>query len=131
MVQANGGQQELGQVALRPPLRVDRSTSVRAVAGLLEDEGSTCALVGTDGPAVVTDHDLAGALAAGLSPEAPVGQVASRVPVWATTATTVLDAVRLMVDHNIRHLVVLEPGGTVRGLLGLTEATRALLGGRA
>jgi CBS domain-containing protein len=130
MAVGNGGQRELGQLALRPPLRVDRSTTVRAVAGLLEDEGATCALVSADGPAVVTDHDLAGALAAGLSPEAPVGQLASRSPVWATTATTVVDAVRLMVDHGIRHLVVLEPGGTVRGLLGLAEATRALLGDR-
>ena len=117
----------LGDLDLRPPLRVARDATLRAVAGAMEDAGVSCVLVGTSPPWVVTEHDLAGALAAGMPADAPVEQVATRTPVWATPTSTLLDALGMMVKHGIRHLLVISAAGEPEGILGLPEATRLLL----
>jgi len=117
----------IGDFALDKPTRVSASAAIREVAGLMEDTEVTCVIVGEGRPRLVTDHDLAGALAAGLDANAPVEQLATRTPVWATTSTTLRDAVTMMVNHGTRHLVVLTPKGEVKGLLSLTTATRLLL----
>jgi len=120
-------EQRIGEVELDPPLRLPAEATLRAAAGVMEDAGLSCVLVGTGPPRVVTDHDLASAVAAGLPPDAPVTQVATREPVWATTSTTVRDAIGLMTGNGIRHLVVLSPSGEVVGILSLLEATQLLL----
>jgi CBS domain-containing protein len=117
----------LGELEFDPGVRVPGDTTVRAVAGVMENTGLSCVLVGAGPPAVVTEHDIAGAVAAGLSGETLVGQLATREPVWATTSTTVRDALGLMIGNGIRHLVVLAPGGEVAGVVSLLEATRWLL----
>lgn len=124
---ARTGERTLADLALQPPLRVGRGSSLRDVAAAMEDARVSCVLVGTGAPWVVTEHDLAGALAAGCEPDASVDQVATRTPVWATTTSTVTEAVELMVHHGIRHLLVLSADGSLRGILGLAEGTRALL----
>ena len=117
----------LGDLDLQPPLRVARDATLRAVAGAMEDAGISCVLVGTSPPWVVTEHDLAGALAAGMQADATVDQVATRTPVWATPTSTLLDALGMMVTHGIRHLLVISAAGEPEGILGLPEATRLLL----
>lgn len=117
----------IGSVPLDKPLRVSGSASLREVAGTMEDARTSCVLVGVNPPRLVTDHDLAGALAAGLGALASVEQIATKAPVWATTSTTVRDAVSMMINHGIRHLLVLTPRGEAQGVLSLATATRLLL----
>ena len=121
------GSLALGDLDLRPPLRVAHGTTLREAAGAMEDAGISCVLVGTSPPWVVTEHDLAGALAAGMPAESPVDQVATRTPVWATPTSTLLDALDMMVTHGIRHLLVISANGEPKGILGLSDATRVLL----
>ena len=121
------GSLAIGDLDLQPPLRVARDATLRAVAGAMEDAGISCVLVGTSPPWVVTEHDLAGALAAGMPADATVDQVATRTPVWATPTSTLLDALGMMVTHGIRHLLVISAAGEPEGILGLPEATRLLL----
>lgn len=118
----------LDELPLRHPVRVPSSATVREVAGTMEDLHVSCVLVGTAPTSLVTEYDLAGALAAGLDANAAVNQVATRDPLWASTGTTLVDAVGMMTGAGVRHLLVLSPDGTERGVLSLTEATRALLG---
>ena len=117
----------IGEVPLDKPLRVSGSASLREVAGTMEDAHTSCVLVGANPPRIVTDHDLAGALAAGLGAQASVEQIATKAPVWATTSTTVRDAASMMINHGIRHLLVLTPRGEAQGMLTLATATRLLL----
>jgi len=117
----------LEAVTLDQPLRVARGTTIREVAGAMEDAGVSCALVGSSPSSLVTEHDLAGALAAGLGGQSTIDQVATRSPVWATSSTTVLDAVTMMLDHRVRHLLVVTEQGEPRGVLSLATATRLLL----
>jgi CBS domain-containing protein len=111
---------------LDKPVRVAASATLREVAGLMEDADTSCVLVGTDG-ALVTEHDLAGALAAGLGPDSPVEQVATKVPVWATPSTTLLDAIAMMIEHGVRHLLVLGAHAEPYGVLSLATATDSIL----
>lgn len=117
----------LSAMALEAPARLPASASLREVAALMEDRKLSCVLVGP-GISVVTEHDLAGALAAGLHPSAPVGQVSTNEAVRVTADTTLHEAVGTMGACGIRHLVVLSPGGEVQGVLSLAQATRVLLG---
>lgn len=117
----------IGDITIDKPLRVSGGAVLREVAGIMEDVGVTCALVGEGSSHLVTDHDLAGALAAGLGADAPIDQVATKTPVWATTSSTLADAVTMMLNHKIRHLLVLAPTGQAHGVLSLSTATRLLL----
>ncbi len=120
-------QGRIGALALDPPVRLAEDTTVAGAAQAMEDAGLSCVLIGGGAPRLVTDHDLALAVAAGVAPGAPVMQVATREPVWATMSTTVADAAALMTGNGIRHLVVIAPDGEVAGILSLLAATRALL----
>jgi CBS domain-containing protein len=117
----------IGADQLDKPIRVARNATLREVAATMEDSRASCVLVGVSSPWLVTDHDLAGALASGLDAGAPVDQVVTKTPVWATNGTTLLDAVNMMLGHGIRHLLVLTATGEPMGLLSLATATRLLL----
>ena len=121
------GDLHLASLALDPPVRVSRSATLREAAALMQDRQSSCLLVGTGPAELVTDHDLVSGLAAGMGPDAPVGEVASLAPVWATTTTTLADAVRMMVRHHVRHLLVIEADGRPQGFLSLPTAIETLL----
>lgn len=107
------------------PIRVARNATLRDVATAMEDSRASCVLVGVNPSWLVTDHDLVGALAGGLEGEAPVDQVVTKTPLWATN--TLLDAVDMMLGHGIRHLLVLTATGEPMGVLSLATATRLLL----
>ncbi len=117
----------IGAAQLDTPIRVARNATLREVAAAMEDSRVSCVLVGVSPSWLVTDHDLAGALASGLGAGAPVDQVVTKTPVWATNGTTLLDAVHMMLGHGIRHLLVLTATGEPMGVLSLATATRLLL----
>ncbi len=117
----------IGALALEPPIRLSEGTTVAGAAQAMEEADLSCVLIGEGAPRVVTDHDLALAVAAGIAPSAPVREIATKEPVWATTSTTVADAAALMTGNGIRHLVVIAPDGEVAGILSLLATTRALL----
>lgn len=117
----------IGTLPLDPVLRVESGSSLRVVAEAMEDAVLGCALVGSGAARVVTEHDLAGALAAGLRPESPIDEVATPHPTWVTTTSTLADALSIMVTHHIRHLLVVHPDGEAAGFLSLGVATKTLL----
>ena len=118
---------ELSALGLRPPARVGRDATVRTVAAAMEDGAVSAVLVGADPGWLVTEHDLIGALAAGLAPDAPAEQVATRTPVLATTTTTVSEAAALMTRHGVRHLVVTTAAGEPVGLVSALDVIRHLV----
>ena len=117
----------LDSLPLDAPLRVPRSATLREVACAMEDARVSCVLVGENPAGLVTDHDLAGALAAGLGGEAVISQVTTNAPVWVSTGTTLFDAVTIMLEHGIRHLPVTSANGEPQGVLSLSTATKLLL----
>lgn len=116
----------LAELTLRPPVGVSREATIREAAAAMEEAQVSSVLLGGHPAWLVTEHDLVGALAAGLDPDEP-GQVATRSPVWATTTTTVGDAAAMMAKHCVQHLLVQTADGELVGVLSRREALRQLL----
>jgi CBS domain-containing protein len=119
----------IGQLALRKLVTVPSGATLREVANRLEQANVSSALVDTDGMPrdFVTERDLARGLAKGRGPDDPVGTVATRGLVWATTTTTLGEAADMMVQHEIRHLVVLAADGEAVGVLSMRDVFPVLL----
>jgi uncharacterized protein len=122
------GRIALGDLSLRRPVTVSRDATIRVLAGAMEDEAVSAVLVGEHPGWLVTEHDLTGAIAAGLDPDAPATQVATKTSLCATASTTVSEAAAIMVNHGVRHLPVVTADGEPIGLLSMLDVIRLLLG---
>lgn len=120
-------QTPLGELALRPPVRVAPDDSLEAVARLMQHEGVSSVLVGSDPPSFATERDLAHALAEGLGPQHAIGEVATACPLWVPTGMQLGEAAASMVRHDKRHLLVVDHRGEVIGVLSMRSALRILL----
>jgi CBS domain-containing protein len=119
----------IGELSLRRLVTVRPGTSLADVARKLEDANVSSVLIETEGlpREFVSERDLARALARGLGPTDPVEAVATKGPVWATTTTTLGEAAEMMVQHEIRHLVVLSAEGESVGVLSMRDVFPVLL----
>ena len=92
------------------------------VGGLSEDIHGTRLVWG-----VVSDLDLARAVAAGQ--EATAAQVAATEPVTASPFDTLADVARVMSDHEVAHLVVVDgQGAAPMGMISTLDLARAVAG---
>jgi len=124
------GSPQLIDLVDRPPA-LPTGASLREAAAIMEDRAVSCIPVGQHSPPwILTEHDLAGALCAGMGPDEPAAPLATKAPVWATPTTTIHGAVESMIHHGIRHLVVLGTDGRLTGILSLPRAVSVLLGAR-
>lgn len=115
--------QTVADVMTTDPVTVPVHATVRQAAELMRDHdiGNVVLLEGDGSCAIVTDRDLVvRVLAAGGAAEDPVGQVASSATATVTPSTSVQEAARLMVDHAVRRLPVLD-GGRIVGVVSLGD----------
>jgi CBS domain-containing protein len=91
--------------------------AIHDVSSVLIDEGT----------ALLSERDLARAYAVGLGPDSPVDDVATPAPLTASADTTVLAAARSMLQHHVRHLVVVRDDGELWGVVSLRALARILL----
>ena len=129
-VTALGGEltTELGDLELRPPVRVRPEATVAETARAMRDARDDFALVDgqgdTDPPGIVTDHDFqVKVLAEGLGPDTPVAQVMTRPLKTLPADTPVHGALLYMLEERIHHLPV-ERGGAIIGMLTATDLLR-------
>src|SRR5947207_439781 len=106
----------------RPPQFVGADTTIRHAAEVMTEDGVSALLV-RDGANlyIITDAELrAKVVAAGFSPENPVyGVTAPAVTV--RPERLAVDAVVDMLDAGVDHLVVVEPGGDVAGVVSAED----------
>jgi CBS domain-containing protein len=119
----------LGQLALRKPVTVPPEATLREVANRLEQANVSSALIYSHGlpREFVSERDLARGLAKGRGPDDRVEAVATKGLVSATTTTTLGEAADMMVQHEIRHLVVLASDGEALGVLSMRDVFPVLL----
>src|SRR5436309_705543 len=115
----------IGRLVARPPVRVDATATIGDVARVMRDAGVSSTLVGPEG-AIVTERDVARAVAAGVELEGPVLPVITRHPVRVPSDTAIVDAAALMLNEEVRHLVVDFPSGAV-GVVSLRDIAAVLL----
>jgi CBS domain-containing protein len=98
----------LDELPLRPVVTVVRETSLDHVARVMRAHDVSAVIVGEPGEqvAIVTERDLAQALADGQPPSDPAVAIASRNPLTIRHRATVLEAATVMLREGVRHLVV-------------------------
>src|SRR5437879_125535 len=115
----------IGRLVARPPVWAEETISIGDVARVMRDGGVSSALVGPEG-AIITERDVARAVAAGVELGGPALQMATRHPVRVPSDTPIVDAAALMLNEEVRHLVVDFPTGAV-GIISLRDIAAVLL----
>jgi CBS domain-containing protein len=115
----------LSALTLSPALGVSGSCRLVEAVELMREHGVSALLV--DGRAgIVTERDLARALAAGSAPDDPVENAASWHPIVVPGATTVIAGAALMLNEQVRHLIV-DLGDEAVGVVSTRDLMAVLL----
>lgn len=115
-------------VVRRDPSTALADITVAQAARRMEREGIGCLLLVDEQLhpiGILTDTDLRNrVVAAELPLDTKVEAVMSRPVLGLPADAPVLEALRLMSDHGVRHLVVLGPRGETRGVVSATDLLR-------
>ena len=110
------------------PTAITPDTTVQEAARLMKSEDVGALPVVEDGrlTCVVTDRDLAiRGLAEGTSPQTPVRDVASKDVATIDPQQSLEEAARLMAEHQVRRLPVVEEDGRLVGMLAQADVAKA------
>ena len=116
----------------REVLVVGTGHTLAEVARLMTGRNIGAAVVledGMPGPGIVTERDILRAVARGLDPQ--TATVSEAMTFEARTASSSWDldtAAREMITGNFRHLVVVDDGGQLAGIVSMRDVVRARLG---
>jgi signal-transduction protein with cAMP-binding, CBS, and nucleotidyltransferase domain len=109
-----------------PAVHVERDATLLTASQIMQSTNVSALLVGKHADAIVTERDLARALANGRHPDDPVETIATFHPVTVTGRISVIEAAALMLNDEIRHLVI-DLGEGSMGVLSLRAVMAALL----
>jgi CBS domain-containing protein len=110
------------------PRTVAPGTSARETAALMksEDVGSIPIVEGDRLVAIVTDRDIAIRIVGeGKNPDTPVSEIASRNLVTIDPEQGIEEAARLMGEHQLRRLPVVEEDGRLVGIVAQADVAQA------
>jgi CBS domain-containing protein len=113
-------QQPVRAMIREQPIVCEPSISLRHAARRMADSGASSVLVRLDGGqlGIVTDQDLRRRVVAdGLSVDSAISQVMTTPVVTIGPERNGADVLMVMLDHGIRHLPVIAPGGEVLGVI--------------
>jgi CBS domain-containing protein len=115
-------------------LRVGTTHTLREACALMVERNVGAAVVMEDdmpGPGIVTERDVLRAVARGADPETTtVADVMTFEARTASDSWAVDAAAEEMVRRGFRHLVVVDDGGRLVGILSMRDVVRARLGER-
>ncbi|CAN5483643.1 CBS domain-containing protein [soil metagenome] len=121
---------DIGSVATMQVLTVGPRHSLFEVARMMYERRSGSAVVQGEGenPGIITERDLLRAVAEGADlSSAPVEDYMTANAITASASWDAEKAARLMLEHGFRHLVVIDDGGRVEGILSIRDLVKALL----
>ncbi|HXR21548.1 MAG TPA: CBS domain-containing protein, partial [Acidimicrobiales bacterium] len=124
-----GPESPVGLIAHGKPVQVAGNCSIGEAAQIMRAANISSALVAglpEQSPGIVTERDLARALAAGLGPMDRLSNVAVLHPVAVSSSMSVIDAAAKMLHDEIRHLLVVDEGDLV-GILSIRDIMAVLL----
>jgi CBS domain-containing protein len=115
------------EIMSRRPALVDPSMTIAAAARTMRDDDLGCLLIGRDEQVfgILTDRDLVvRALANGTDPSRDaVGDVMSSEVLSCFEDQPVANVAKLMAEHGIRRLPVLDRRGRLAGVVSLSDVT--------
>jgi CBS domain-containing protein len=110
------------------PTTIETATSAREAAQLMKTKDVGSLPIVEDGKliGVVTDRDLTTrVLAEGKDTQTQVGQIASKDVVTVDPQQSLEEAARLMAEHQIRRIPVVEEDGKLVGILAQADVAEA------
>ena len=122
------GHQTVQEAMTSNPTAITPDTTVQEAARLMKSEDVGALPVVEDGrlTCVVTDRDLTiRGVAEGLAPETPVSELASKNVVTIDPQQSLEEAARLMAEHQVRRLPVVEEDGRLVGMLAQADVAQA------
>ena len=122
------GHQTVQEAMTSNPTAITPDTTAQEAARLLKTENVGALPIVEDGrlTAVVTDRDLAvRVLAEGRGAETPVREIASQDLVTIDPQQNLDEAARLMAEHQVRRLPVVEEDGRLVGMLAQADVAQS------
>jgi CBS domain-containing protein len=110
----------------RPAAHISQDSTLREACRVMRSENTSAVLVGPGRGAILTERDLTRAVAAEYTLDSPVAEVATPLPVSVPAQTDILEAAALMLNHEVRHLVVEEEDDSL-GIVSLRQIMAVLL----
>ncbi|HZT67094.1 MAG TPA: CBS domain-containing protein [Acidimicrobiales bacterium] len=120
-----GPRSPVAALVARPALVISGDATIAEAAAAMHLAGVSCLLVG-GGAGIVTERDVTRAVERGVDPECAVARIATHHPITAPADMTVVEAAAVMLNEEIRHLVVEHPE-IGRGVVSLRDVTAVLL----
>lgn len=118
----------------REVLVIGTGHSLRDACKLMAERNVGAAVVLDDampGPGIVTERDVLRAVARGTDADsAPIAEVMTFEARTASVSWDLDTAAEEMVRHGFRHLVVVDDGGRLAGIVSMRDVVRAGLAGR-
>ena len=122
------GHQTVQKAMTSNPTAITPDTTVQEAARLMKSEDVGALPIVEDGrlTGVVTDRDLAiRGIAEGRGAETTVGELASKDIVTIEAQQSLEEAARLMAEHQVRRLCVVEEDGRLVGMLAQADVAQA------
>ena len=122
------GHQTVQDAMTSTPTAITPDTTVQEAARLMKTEDVGSLPIVEDGrlTCVITDRDLAiRGVAEGLDAETPVRELASKDVVTIDPQQSLEEAARLMAEHQVRRLPVVEEDGNLVGMLAQADVAQA------
>ncbi|MCY0850262.1 CBS domain-containing protein [Sulfuracidifex metallicus] len=119
---------DVGELIKRKPVKVTPDSSIREACIVMKKEGVGSLLVEDGGNPVgfFTERDVIRAVADGVGLDEKVSTVMTQGVVTIQANKDVSEAILLMNNEGIRHLVVVDDQGKVIGVISMREAAWAL-----
>ncbi len=111
---------------LPPPVWLDDRASLQDVARRMCDAGVSAVIIGPDA-AIVTEHDVVRALAAGEAPGTPALAYASAEILSLPGDASVAHTLAAMLHAGVRHVVIVDATGLPSAVLPLSAAAAFVL----
>jgi CBS domain-containing protein len=115
----------VSHLTVREAVGVSREATIQEAAQAMR-LASVSSLLVDGGVAIVTERDLARAAAAGIGPDGPITEVLSINPIRVDEDLSVVDAAAMMLNRDVRHLVVDFADGST-GVISLRDVMAVLL----
>ena len=116
----------VGSLVYRPALHIAPDSTLISASQAMRSNNISAVLVGPGHTAIFTERDLTRAVANECPPDTPVSEIATPLPLSVPPSTDILEAAALMLNREVRHLVVDHPDGSA-GLVSLAEIVAVLL----
>ena len=117
----------VGRLDLAPAVTVSPAATLRDVAVAMVAGRCSAVLVG-EPAAIVTERDVVTAVSRGARPAATARDYATEHPYVVPASCRAIDALRILLEHEVRNLVVVDEYAEPLGVLTLTAAAAAVLG---